>query len=109
MHAVIGKHGRPIAFRLTARGTDDAPLDEELLEEFRPGDVGSSIADAAYDSDAIRQRGQRLKAKVCIKPHPTRKDSAHLKRSPFSVAALDRRNRKFTVDLVSSETEASCS
>ena len=31
------------------------------------------IADAAYDSDAIRQRVRRLRARACIRPNPTRK------------------------------------
>lgn len=33
----------------------------------------SRAADTAYDSDAIRKRGRQLKARVCIKPNPTRK------------------------------------
>ena len=31
------------------------------------------IADAAYDSDAIRSLIRKMKAKACIKPNPTRK------------------------------------
>lgn len=31
------------------------------------------LADAAYDSDAIRARVKRLWAKACIRPNPTRK------------------------------------
>lgn len=31
------------------------------------------IADAAYDSDAIRLLVRKMKAKACIKPNPTRK------------------------------------
>jgi transposase len=30
-------------------------------------------ADAAYDSDAIRDRVRRAKARACIRPNPTRK------------------------------------
>lgn len=39
-----------------------------MLEDFKRGDVGTFIADAAYDSDAIRKRARQLRAKVCIKP-----------------------------------------
>lgn len=58
---------------LTAGPRGDAPQAEALLESFEPGQVGAILADAAYDSDAIRDRGKRLKARVCIKPNPTRK------------------------------------
>lgn len=62
-----------IHFVLTAGQRGDAPEGERLLERFEPGEVGAIVADAAYDSDAIRQRGKYLKAKVCIKPNATRK------------------------------------
>lgn len=73
VHVATGKSGRLVSFRLTPGQRGDAPVGETLLEEFAPGQIGTIIADAAYDSDAIRQRGRQLKAKVCIKPHPTRK------------------------------------
>jgi hypothetical protein len=31
------------------------------------------VADAAYDSDAIRLRVQEVKSRACIRPNPTRK------------------------------------
>ena len=31
------------------------------------------VADAGYDSDAIRARVRRLRARCCIKPNPTRR------------------------------------
>lgn len=40
------------------------------LEGFKPKHV---IADAVYDSDAIRNRFRQGKAKACIRPNPTRK------------------------------------
>ena len=43
------------------------------LEAFGKGTVGHVLADAAYDSNAIRQQAKRMKAKVCIRPNPTRK------------------------------------
>jgi len=40
----------------------DAPQGERLIEKFKPGEVGIIVADAAYDSDSIRQHGRRLNA-----------------------------------------------
>ncbi|MFG0249779.1 MAG: hypothetical protein ACF8OB_12905 [Phycisphaeraceae bacterium JB051] len=31
------------------------------------------MADAAYDSDAIRKKLRKIKTRACIKPNPTRK------------------------------------
>ena len=73
IHAITGQSGQLINFVLTAGQRGDAPQAERLLGEFRPGEIGAIVADAAYDSDAIRRRGKQLKAKVCIKPNPTRK------------------------------------
>lgn len=70
---MTGKNGRLIGFTLTGGQRGDAPQAEHLLESFAPGQIRVLIADAAYDSDAIRKRCKQLKAKVCIKPNPTRK------------------------------------
>lgn len=70
---MTGRSGRLIGFTLTAGQRGDAPQAEPLLASFKPGQVGTLVADAAYDSDAVRERGKQLKAKVCIKPNPTRK------------------------------------
>jgi transposase len=58
---------------VTAGQCGDAPQAENLLEDLKPGMVDHVIADAAYDSDAIRERVKRLRAKACIRPNPTRK------------------------------------
>lgn len=58
---------------ITAGQCGDAPQAEGLLDGFEKGTVGHLLADAAYDSDAIRKRAQRLRAKVCIRPNPTRR------------------------------------
>jgi putative transposase len=58
---------------VTAGQCGDAPQAEPLLEGLTPGAVGHVVADAAYDSDAIRQRVRRLRARACIRPNPTRK------------------------------------
>lgn len=73
IHAVTGNSGRLIDFILTPGQRGDAPQGERLLEPFSRGEVGTIVADTAYDSDAIRERGRKLKARVCIKPNPTRK------------------------------------
>jgi len=43
------------------------------LTNLEPGSVGHVVADAAYDSDAIRQQVKQLHAAACIRPNPTRK------------------------------------
>lgn len=68
---------------LTAGQRGDAPEGERLLERFEPGQVGSILADTAYDSDAIRRRGEQLKASVCIKPNPTRKEESEYDRELY--------------------------
>lgn len=73
IHAVTSACGKLVDFLLTAGQRGDAPQGERLLEKFKPAEVGVIVADTAYDSDSIRQHGRRLKAKVCIKPNPTRK------------------------------------
>ena len=52
---------------------NDSTQAEALLEDFQPHEVGHVLADAAYDSDAIRRRAKQLKAKACIKPIKARK------------------------------------
>ncbi len=58
---------------VTAGQDGDAPQAEGLLEGFEKGTVGHVLADAAYDSAAIRQKARQLRAKACIRPNPTRK------------------------------------
>lgn len=52
---------------------NDSTQAEALLEDFQPHEVGHVLADAAYDSDAIRKRAKQLRAKACIKPIKARK------------------------------------
>lgn len=54
---------------ITAGQCGDAPQAPVLLEGLRPDHV---IADAAYDSDAIRQQIAQQGGKACIRPNPTR-------------------------------------
>lgn len=41
------------------------------------------MADAAYDSDAIRRRVKELKARACIRPNPTRKQTKRYDQSRY--------------------------
>jgi len=62
--------GRAVRLVLSPGQAGDAPRAEALLDGLRPGHV---VADAAYDSDAIRERVRRMGARACIRPNPTRK------------------------------------
>ncbi len=53
---------------LTAGQRGDAPQAIALLGDLRPRHV---LADAAYDSAAIRERIERTGGRACIPPHPT--------------------------------------
>ena len=55
---------------VTAGQRGDAPQAEALLEGLNTTHV---LADAAYDSDAIRALIRTMRARACIKPNPTRK------------------------------------
>ena len=70
LHAAVDQDGRLRRLAITAGQRGDAPQAEALLEGLHPRHV---IADAAYDSDAIRRLIRRLKARACIRPNPTRK------------------------------------
>lgn len=69
----MDRRGRLQRLILTAGQCGDAPQAEALLEGFAAGEVGHVIADAAYDSDAIRRRVRRMRSRACIRPNPTRK------------------------------------
>lgn len=70
MHAAVDGDGKLRRLILTPGQCGDAPKAEGLLQDLLAEHV---IADAAYDSDAIRRQVRRMKAKACIKPNPTRK------------------------------------
>ncbi len=54
---------------LTPGQAGDAPQAPELLKGLNPQHV---VADAAYDSDAIRELVHVAGGKTCIRPNPTR-------------------------------------
>lgn len=73
LHAAVDRRGRLVRLLVTAGQEGDAPQAEVLLDGFEKGSVRHVLADAAYDSAAIRQRARRMMAKACIRPNPTRK------------------------------------
>ena len=58
---------------VTAGQRGDAPQADALLAGLARGAVGHVVADAGYDSDAIRARVRRLRARACIRPNPRRR------------------------------------
>ena len=68
---------------LTPGQRGDCPQAGELLSGLGRGTVGHVIADAAYDSDALRQSIRHLRARACIKPNPTRKRKRHYDRQRY--------------------------
>lgn len=69
----MDRRGRLLKLLITAGQCGDAPQAQPLLEDLKRGSVEHVLADAAYDSNAIRQRVRQLRAKACIRPNPTRK------------------------------------
>ena len=58
--------------RLSPGQDGDGPHGRELLESFKPGQVGNVVGDTAYDGDETRKQVRKLKAAACIKPSPNR-------------------------------------
>lgn len=65
---------------LTPGQFGDAPQAEALLDGLHPRHV---IADAAYDSDAIRNQIQQAKGRACIRPNRTRTTPARYDRKRY--------------------------
>ena len=70
LHAAVDGDGRLRRLIVTPGQRGDAPQAEALLRGVKPKHV---IADAAYDSDAIRGLIAVSGGRACIKPNPTRK------------------------------------
>jgi transposase len=66
----VNGEGRAVRLLLTPGQAGDAPRAEALLTGLCPRHV---VADAAYDSDAIREGLRRAKTRACIRPNPTRR------------------------------------
>lgn len=69
LHAAVDRRGRVVRLVLTPGQAGDAPRASELLMGLDPEHV---VADAAYDSDALRREIRDRGARPCIKPNPRR-------------------------------------
>ena len=69
VHAALDGCGRPLRITLTPGHRGDALQAPALLSGLCPRHV---VADAAYDSDGIRQQVRQAGGKACIPPNPTR-------------------------------------
>ena len=72
--------GRPVRLVLTPGQAGDAPQAQGLLRGLRPEHV---LADAAYDSDAIRETIRQSDGQACIRPNPTRKQTKRYDRQRY--------------------------
>jgi len=70
IHAAVNGHGQPLRLLLTPGQKGDAPQAPTLLEGLLPRHV---LADAAYDSNKIRDLVHQANGQACIRPNPTRK------------------------------------
>ena len=80
LHAAVDQDGRLLRLIVTPGQRGDAPQALALLDGLRPQHV---IADAAYDSDAIRVAIARAGGRACIKPNPTRKTKKRYDRQRY--------------------------
>lgn len=69
VHVAVDGRGRPVRIILSPGQAGDAPQAAALLAGFSPRHL---VADAAYDSDAIREAIGRSGGRACIRPNPTR-------------------------------------
>ena len=83
LHAAVDRRGRLLRLVLTPGHKGDCPQAKALLSGLKRGTVGHVIADAAYDSDDLRQSVRGLGARACIKPNPTRKRNKRYDRGRY--------------------------
>lgn len=85
IHAIVDGCGRPLVFALTPGQAGDAPAAPALITAVPP--ARRCIADAAYDSDALRRLLNQRGTEPIIPNNPTRKH-----RQPFDPQAYRLRN-----------------
>ena len=86
IHAVTDAHGLPITLKLTAGQAHDGRAADDLLDTVGQGQA--LIADAAYDSNRLRDRLAGIGARAVIRPIPRRTAPPPLDRDAYR-----RRNR----------------
>jgi len=70
IHALVDARGLPVKLKLTAGQAHDGRSAEDMLDGLGAGQI--LLADAAYDSDALRRRMKEKGGWACVKPIPTR-------------------------------------
>lgn len=75
VHAIIATTGQPLALTITCGNRHDNPQAKPLLEQLET-QVGTIIADKAYDADATRAAIEAAGSKVCIPPKANRRKPA---------------------------------
>ena len=86
IHAVTDAQGLPITLKLTAGQAHDGRSADDMLSTVGPGQT--LLADAAYDSDRLRDHLSQVGAKAVIKPIQRRSAPP-----PLDKNAYRRRNR----------------
>ena len=86
IHALVDANGLPISLKLSAGQAHDGRSAADMLDHLGAGQV--LLADAAYDSDALRTALSNRGAWANIKPTPRRKAAP-----PFSTYLYRYRNR----------------
>jgi len=71
IHALVDASGLPIALKLTEGQAHDGRAAFDMLDSIRHGHI--LLADAAYDSDALRQSLAARGAFANVKPMPNRR------------------------------------
>lgn len=70
----VDGRGRPLRLALTPGHKGECPQAAGLLKGLLRGLVGAVIADAAYDSDALRECVRGMGASCFIRSNPTRRN-----------------------------------
>ncbi|KZY01789.1 transposase [Sulfitobacter sp. HI0040] len=86
IHAVSDARGLPITLKLTAGQAHDGRSADDMLDTVGAGQT--LLADAAYDSNRLRERLAAVGARAVIKPIPRRSTPPPLDRHAYR-----RRNR----------------
>ena len=77
IHALVDAGGLPVKLALTAGQAHDGRSAAGMLDTIGPGQA--LLADAAYDSDALRRQMKAQGGWACVKPMPNRRE-----KPPFS-------------------------
>jgi transposase len=72
IHVLVDANGLPIELKLTEGQAHDGRAATDMLISLGQGDI--LLADAAYDSDALRHDVAARGAWACVKPMPNRRN-----------------------------------